>query len=197
MAPEFFQGYDSPDLADYVTIRPTRASDIYSFAMVWYEASLVKISDNPACIDDVVSLKIFSGCIPFAGKMQFQITQAVSNGVRPKRPADLYLQARGLTDSVWEIMVACWDQLPEKRLSADQAVQRLRGLPALPTDSRSLDNYNMPSESWTAYKWARHPFAVLESITGQMDRELEGQDVGFPSIGPLTSPSLALLGTAE
>lgn len=61
-------------------------------------------------------------------------------------------------------MVACWDQLPEKRLSAEQAVQRLRELPGLSVDDRPPDNYKMLPLSRSIYKQDQHPFAILGSV---------------------------------
>ncbi|KAF7975287.1 hypothetical protein HWV62_10046 [Athelia sp. TMB] len=112
-------------------------------------------------------------------KTQFQVTQAVSSGERPNRPIGLHSQARGLTDSVWEIMVACWDQLPEKRLSASQAVQRLGGLPGLPIDSRPLDDYSLPPSLRTTCTQIPHLSAILESVADS-ERETGGDGVDVP-----------------
>ncbi|KAF7966471.1 hypothetical protein HWV62_38170 [Athelia sp. TMB] len=141
MAPEFFSSPDDSDSEANETRRPDQLSDVYSFAMVCYE--------------------IFSERIPFEGKNDLQVIRAVSIGKRPERPANAH--SRGLTDDVWGIMDDCWAQLPEKRLSAGQAVGRMRGLPELPVDDRLLDQDDMPSLSRTIYKQSHHPFAILES----------------------------------
>ena len=79
---------------------------------------------------------MFSGCIPFQGKRDAQVISAISHGRRPDRPVEYLAHTRGLTDLVWDIVIKCWQQQPEERLSATQAVQQLRALPDRPIDTR-------------------------------------------------------------
>ncbi|KAF7974565.1 hypothetical protein HWV62_11930 [Athelia sp. TMB] len=149
--------------------QPDKRSDVYSFAMVCYE--------------------IFSGYMPFADKKSDKsVTRALRRGERPQRP--LNGPPRGMTDEMWKIMVNCWGQFPEDRMTADEAVERLCGLPDLPLDDRPHEDHTIPFLSRTMYKEARHPFSILESIAEQVtERELDSHDVGFPSAGSLTPPS--------
>ncbi|KAF7965233.1 hypothetical protein HWV62_44907 [Athelia sp. TMB] len=156
MGPEFYQDDDSDEAE---TRRPDQASDVYAFAMIY---------DIPARIDDVVYLKIFSKRLPFQTKKQeHHIIQAVRKGKRPDRPA--VELSPGLTDDVWGIMVDCWAQLPAMRLTADQAAERLRSMPDLPSDNRPREDDRLPTISRKIYQQANHPFAMLESIHVQTD----------------------------
>lgn len=107
---------------------------------------------------------MFSGCIPFQGKRAAQVINAIGHGRRPDRPVDDLAHTRGLTDLVWDIITKCWQQQPEERFSAAQAVQQLRALPDRPVDTRPSDNYNIPPPSRMMYKQAQHPFSILEEI---------------------------------
>ncbi|KAF7975286.1 hypothetical protein HWV62_10044 [Athelia sp. TMB] len=169
MAPEFFQGVVAKNVR-HMPIRATQESDIYSFAMVWYE--------------------IFAGSIPFPDNSEYEVTVLVYSGRRPERPANLHSQADGLTDCIWEIIVTCWDPLPAKRLKVDEAAQRLRGLSGFPKDDRPLDDHGMPPSLRTKYDQALDPFVILEPIIEQVDRrEVAGHGVSLPSAEPVASPS--------
>ncbi|KAF7984219.1 hypothetical protein HWV62_16018 [Athelia sp. TMB] len=98
----------------------------------------------------------------------YELIIAVGSGKRPERPVSHCAQSRGLTDLVWDIIVKCWQQQPEERISAAQAVHQLRALPDRPVDTRPLDNYNMPPPSQMMYK-AQHPFSILEGMAEQTD----------------------------
>ncbi|KAF7974062.1 hypothetical protein HWV62_13469 [Athelia sp. TMB] len=117
-----------PDMNDFTTkgsetAKPEAPCDVYAFAMM------------------------FSGCIPFAGKAEHHVIIAVSQGKRPERPMQSIARDRGLTDQIWEIIVTCWNQNPDKRLTAAEVVQRLRTLPNLPPDNRPADSFSMPPPS--------------------------------------------------
>lgn len=94
---------------------------------------------------------------------------SISQGRRPERPTDPRSHTRGLTGQIWEMIVTCWHQKPEKRFTAGQAVECLRALPDRPLDNRPLDNYSMPPPSRMMYKQAQHPFSILEMIAEQAE----------------------------
>ncbi|KAF7984222.1 hypothetical protein HWV62_16024 [Athelia sp. TMB] len=143
-APELLPDMTDSEADEHETRRPDPACDVYAFAMVCYE--------------------MFSGCIPFQGKRAAQVINAIGHGRRPDRPVDDLAHTRGLTDLVWGIITKCWQQQPEERFSAAQAVQQLCALPDRPVDTRPLDNYNIPPPSRMMYKQAQHPFSILEEI---------------------------------
>ncbi|KAF7985872.1 hypothetical protein HWV62_43738 [Athelia sp. TMB] len=64
---------------------------------------------------------------------------------------------------VYSLAMVCYE-LPEKRLTAAQAVQRLCSLPGRPTDNRPLDEYTIPPLLRAMYTQAQHPFAMLEVL---------------------------------
>ncbi|KAF7965095.1 hypothetical protein HWV62_45735 [Athelia sp. TMB] len=138
-APELLPDMGSKELKDRDTRRPDSATDIYSFAM------------------------LFSGDIPFKDIKEYQAMVDISQGKRPKRPSDKRSKMRGLTDQVWAIVEICWNQEPDCRLTAAQAVQRLRSLSGRLTDNRPEDVYRIPLPSHIVYQQAQHPFSVLEA----------------------------------
>lgn len=111
---------------------------------------------------------MFSGRFPFEEiSNDYQVLTAVTKGKRPNFPSDPCAHTRGLTDSVWEIIKTCWHQIPEQRLTASKAVQRLHTLPNRTPDFRPVDNFTMPSPSLMMYKQAQHPFAILDIVSEQ------------------------------
>jgi hypothetical protein len=78
-------------------------------------------------------LQIFTGLLPFAElstrgrKFSWQIhgtflKEVVERGRRPQKPAvnsHAYL-GYGLTNSIWDMMEACWDREARRRPSADE-----------------------------------------------------------------------------
>ncbi|KAF7974052.1 hypothetical protein HWV62_13449 [Athelia sp. TMB] len=141
MAPELLPDMHETESSESDTKRPDEACDVHSFGMM------------------------FSGRIPFHNKRDFQVMYAISAGKRPERPFSQLAQTRGLSDHVWDIVVACWRPQPAERLTAEQIIQRLRNLPELPTDDRPLDDYRIPPPSRMLYQTAQHPFAMLEMLT--------------------------------
>ncbi|KAF7975372.1 hypothetical protein HWV62_9703 [Athelia sp. TMB] len=170
--PELLPDHANPESTEYERRRPDQASDVYSLAMVCYE--------------------IFSGCVPFKGRKDHQIINAISRGMRPKRPVDLRSQTRGLTDSIWKIIETCWHQFPQQRFSASQAVQRFRSLPGLPVDKRPLDDYNMPAALRTTYTQAQHPFAVLKSDVEQAHDQAKATSINGINIGDIDTWTVPL-----
>ncbi|KZP24284.1 kinase-like protein, partial [Athelia psychrophila] len=102
--------WTAPELLFGDTKSPDEACDVYSFGMVCYEGT---------GIDEFIPSKMLSGYIPFQGNVAIIF---VSQGRRPQRPIDTRSHKRGLTDQIWELITTCWQQNPEERFTAEQAV---------------------------------------------------------------------------
>lgn len=183
-----------PESSSYEMKQPDSACDVYSFAMVCYEVSVQSLYSSAhqlKCkkIMVLLSLKMFSGCIPFYGKREPQVIYAIGYGKRPDRPSGQCARTRGLTDPVWDIIIKCWEQQPSLRLSAAQAAQQLRDLPNRPVDDRPLDKYDIPPPSRQMYKQAQHPFSILETIAEQVT----GNAVPDATVNSKPSPSMLAL----
>jgi len=81
----------------------TKESDVYSFSMV--------------------ALQILSGEESFFYlRNTSRVINLINKGIRPERSK---YQSMVLTDSVWQLLVDCWDQDPGKRPEMGTVVQRL------------------------------------------------------------------------
>ena len=111
MAPELFVNTgDTIDLEDDIPIfKATRYSDIWSFAML--------------------ILELLTGEVPFPEKnSEASVRSALVNGERPKHSRNLKVTEDGLNDELWQILLRCWESLPENRLplqSLQNALDRL------------------------------------------------------------------------
>jgi hypothetical protein len=87
----------------------------------------------------------------------------VERGERPFRPTHDLSRDRGLNDTVWKIINACWDQEPEKRYSASRVVLSLRDWLDRPDDYRPLNDFDraLPSQVLSSDR-IDHPFSTLE-----------------------------------
>ncbi|KDQ07887.1 hypothetical protein BOTBODRAFT_38446 [Botryobasidium botryosum FD-172 SS1] len=95
--------------------RRTAASDVFAFGRVM--------------------LEIFTMKVPFFYIHHRGIAKRVEAGELPNRPCDHTTVARGLDDTMWSLMVDCWDAIPSQRPSAIDLVSRLRAA----VDSRELE----------------------------------------------------------
>lgn len=96
----------APERFDINTARPTKASDVYSFAITAWQ---VRIS-LPWNIQALEDLQIFSGENPFEGLWDYNIPQTVKNNIRPRRP-----QSLEVNDAVWRLIQSCWKTDPAQR----------------------------------------------------------------------------------
>ncbi|KAJ3485001.1 hypothetical protein NLI96_g5252 [Meripilus lineatus] len=97
--PEQFPGQDQ-------SRRPTKASDIYSFACV--------------CIE------LYTKQEPFGGQfVDGQITRQVMAGTRPSRPTFLGREGKVMDDTLWSLLTRCWAHNPEGRPTADLLVEKI------------------------------------------------------------------------
>ncbi|KAK1235366.1 hypothetical protein PQX77_001414 [Marasmius sp. AFHP31] len=103
LAPELLSGDE----------RPSKTSDMYSFACVCYE--------------------IFTGLPPFAElKNDMAVMLAVHQGRCPSRP-----QVLELSNAMWALMTGCWNTTPEARPTADQALKKVEEM--IPSASELMD----------------------------------------------------------
>jgi len=68
--------------------------------------------------------KVFTGGHSFGELAAPVITSNIINGGRPARPQEA--QGLGLTNSVWEMVVRCWDQDPVLRPTMTEVVRLAR-----------------------------------------------------------------------
>ena len=108
--------------------KATTEADVFSFGMVVIEVSprtsphLVALRADSS--DVLILVKVFTGGYPFSGFTDPIIILKITTGERPARP--LGTRELGLTDSVWEMTVRCWQQDPTLRPSVTEVVGFLR-----------------------------------------------------------------------
>jgi hypothetical protein len=64
-----------------------------------------------------------TGTIPFNQFGNLAVIPKVTNGVRPERPT--HAEVLGLTDTVWGLMEACWNQQWNERPAVSIVLSRL------------------------------------------------------------------------
>lgn len=178
-APELLPDMTNAD-ASITECHNTKATDVYAFALVCFEAS--EIYNSPRKFHQI-SVQIFSGKYPFYDiPNDFQVAVAVQQGKRPARPSFNMSLTNSLTDQVWSLIETCWTKEPSKRPTASQIAKQLRTLPDRPADQRPLDNFNMTFSSQFQCKEFHSPFSTLTngmdnkytpSITLDEDRPLD------------------------
>ena len=72
----------------------------------------------------------FTGRHPFSELTASVVTSEIIDGKRPARPQGT--QELGLTNSVWNTTVRCWDQEPARRPKMREVVRVLREWPVFP-----------------------------------------------------------------
>ncbi|KAL0062706.1 hypothetical protein AAF712_010401 [Marasmius tenuissimus] len=92
--------------------RPSKESDVYSFACVCYE--------------------IFTGLRPFPELANIAaVTLAVVQGKYPARPREVF----ELSDAMWALLTECWNTTPSSRPTASQIVERVGDMAPRASDS--------------------------------------------------------------
>jgi len=84
--------------------RPTKMSDVYSFAIVVSE--------------------IFTGSLPFPDLSDLHVQLAVARGKRPLKSTDA--QRFGLSPAAWKVVEDCWNKKRDKRPEMREVAYRLR-----------------------------------------------------------------------
>ena len=83
----------------------------------------------------------FTGRHPFGELTTPVITSKIMDGSRPARPQGV--QGLGLTDSVWDMTVRCWNQDPVRRPTMTEVVRLTREWPVFSLSlSLSLSLWN-------------------------------------------------------
>jgi len=100
----------------------TKASDVYSFAMVVVET--------------------FTGRAPFYDSTPITVVVDVLSGCRPERPAD-----PNLTDCLWNLIKQCWNRDPQRRPRITEVVLLLQTALA----SRSRDRVSLDGSTLAAF----------------------------------------------
>jgi hypothetical protein len=119
MAPEL----SDPSCAD-AEIAASNSADIYAFAMVVIEIFTGRLIRPSICVFVHIP-ESFPGAPPFAKvQSETKVIQKALAGERPKWPGGH--QMIGMTDDVWKIVNACWDQDPRSRLPAFKVVNGLK-----------------------------------------------------------------------
>ena len=97
----------------------TKKSDVFSFAMVMVEVSCGACLKGPPANRIVISIKVFTGKVPFDSILSATSAAKIMQGERPPQPTDLTLP------DVWALMEMCWDHDPRLRPEMRRVLQDL------------------------------------------------------------------------
>ena len=90
--------------------------------------------------------KAFTGRPPFSEFTTPVVTSKLMDGERPARPQGV--QGLGLTDSMWDMTVRCWDQDPAQRPTMAGVVRFLRKLLLFPSVEIDLSDFLQVYKTW-------------------------------------------------
>ncbi|KAG7090171.1 hypothetical protein E1B28_011778 [Marasmius oreades] len=158
---------------------PSTKSDMYAFGCVCYE--------------------IFVGRIPFHGLTDGQALLAVAvDKKQPPRPDPL--ESPELGDSIWEMMVSCWDTDPSLRATAMDVLAHLGGMKSSKT-GRTIDpapewNYSANFDLWNNVKQLPLDLEALVQLKDILNDPLEEPAV-INTIGILEVSSVPLLNVSS
>ena len=93
-------GYMAPELFSEIA-RPSKEVDMYAFGMVVYE--------------------VITGTRPFGRRRMAELPLLTARGIRPGRPEDPVAIEFG--QGRWEFAEQCWDENPERRPTAREALE--------------------------------------------------------------------------
>ncbi|KAJ6466793.1 kinase-like domain-containing protein [Mycena sanguinolenta] len=121
-------------IADSITVRFTHSTVTARAGTARYQAPELFQAENPAKIhygSDVyafacVCYEILTGQVPFHElPNDMAVIVKVAVGYRPTRPTSC--SPTSTLDNLWELLRSCWDGEAEKRPTASEVVERLRG----------------------------------------------------------------------
>ena len=98
----------------------TEKVDVFSFAMLMVEVRFAHVAQKRPVKCVIVSMKAFTGAIPFHNFQDVTAILEICKGGRPPRPTD-----STLSDDVWVLMRRCWDQSPQLRPEMSGVVRDL------------------------------------------------------------------------
>lgn len=102
-------------------MKPTLASDIYSFACVCVEVGIIHIFGSEDSSDSS-RVQLFNGGLsPFEGLPPLEIYHKVIRGVKPLRPATI-------PDDLWDILCRCLNSDPTERPTAQNLLGELMSI---------------------------------------------------------------------
>lgn len=98
------------------TFRPTKKSDMYSFAMV-----IIEVRSPRPHLDFCNSIsQIFTGEHPFDSYSDEQVILLLSQGSRPEKPVH-----RHFTSRMWSLTKKCWGKDPNRRPDMQEVLKKL------------------------------------------------------------------------
>ena len=90
--------------------------------------------------------KAFTGRPPFSEFTNPVIISKIMDGERPARPEEA--QELGLTDSLWDMAVRCWDRNPTQRPMMTEVVGLLRQLLLYLSIEADLSDFLQAHKTW-------------------------------------------------
>lgn len=115
MAPELFT-----DLADF---KRTKESDVYAFACTLLE---VGIQRRPPRFQLLNFTQLYTGEVPWFGKLSYEVPTSVKTGLRPDIPCWDSDPQKGVPPAVATIIRRCWEHERHDRLTMEQVETALK-----------------------------------------------------------------------
>ncbi|KLO11001.1 kinase-like protein [Schizopora paradoxa] len=118
------------EFKEYYYSGPTEYDHIHS-SVRWFAPEM---PDGDSTHSDIYSLamtvlELMTGQVPFnQTRRTTSVLIAATDGLRPERPTDPAVEARGLDDRLWDLMNRCWAQEPEDRPSIKEVNDELEAM---------------------------------------------------------------------
>ena len=98
----------------------SKKADIFSFAMLMIEVSMMHIAWQHPTDWTVTLPKVFTGNVPFEDSPPFRLPIDIVDGKRPQRPEKPFL-----TDDTWKLIESCWNPKADSRPDIGTVLQTL------------------------------------------------------------------------
>ncbi|TCD66170.1 hypothetical protein EIP91_001724 [Steccherinum ochraceum] len=152
---------NDPDEFGLDNTRPTKASDVFSYACVIIE--------------------VFSGRPPMPDLSDSQVSRRYVKGARPHRPSTP--DGIGMSESLWALTTSCWAQMPSDRPSAREVIAMLKIAQApSPPPAMATPPLSVPvTKTETALKFpASDPIGAEPNAgkDGEADSAINEQELG-------------------